>query len=236
MEDSVLNQLNNQKGENNDNKQKKEDFLKVAYGVYHFIAEAFLSFLFVTLIVIIILYAIYFVDTRRNIRNHVTKAPLFGAYVIISPSMAPTIKVQDAIVIKRQEKEKLKKNDIITFYSTDPRYAGVIVTHRIIGIEKSSSGEIMYRTKGDNNNTPDATLVKYENIQGRVVLKIPKIGYIQHLLVSAFGWVFLVVIPCALIVIYDLIKLFKLIFKKKTPAVENKQEEIKEEKEDIEVL
>ena len=240
MEDSVLRQLDEQKNEVKDEKTK-ESFLKTIYRVYHFLAEAFLAALFVILLVIIFLYIIYFIDTKRNIKNHVVKAPLFGAYVIISPSMVPTIKVQDAIVIKRQEEGKLKKGDIITFYSSDPRYAGVIVTHRIIGIEKSSAGENLYRTKGDNNNTPDATFVKYKDIQGRVILKIPKIGYIQHLLVTAYGWVFLVVIPCAVIVIYDIIKLFKLIFNKKkkknkTNSDETKQDEKKDEEDDIEVL
>lgn len=35
-----------------------------------------------------------------------------------------------------------------------------------------------YQTKGDANNADDVEPVKFENIEGKYVFKIPKIGYI----------------------------------------------------------
>lgn len=119
--------------------------------------------------------------------------------------MVPTIKVEDAVVIQRKEQNELKKGDIITFTSNDPRYSGLTITHRIVGVEKSKDNKVYYRTKGDNNNTEDSSLVPYDNINGKVILRIPKIGYIQYALTSSYGIVFLVVIPCLGIVIYDII-------------------------------
>ena len=124
--------------------------------------------------------------------------------------MVPTIKVEDAIVIMRKEPDELKKGDIITFLSSDPRYSGLTITHRIVGIEKSEKG-YFYRTKGDNNNTEDSALVSSDNVYGKVILKIPKIGYIQYVLTQAYGWVLLVVVPCLGIVIFDILKLIKTV-------------------------
>ena len=125
--------------------------------------------------------------------------------------MVPAIKVQDAVVVMRVPVDKLKKNDIITFDSKDPRYDGITITHRIVGIENKGTKNVLFRTKGDNNNAEDTALVKGENIYGKVILRLPKIGYIQYFLSNKFGWIIAIVIPCLAIIIYDIIKLIKTI-------------------------
>ena len=179
------------------------------YKIYHFVAKVFLYSMFIILILVAVAFMAYFADSMYNIKNNTPKSPLIGAYIIISPSMEPAIKVEDAIVVVRYDSEKLKEGDVITFLSSDPRYSGLTITHRIIGIEKSNTGEIFFRTKGDNNNSEDSALVPSDNVYGKVVLKIPMIGYIQYILTQSYGWVLLVVVPCLGIVIYDIIKLIK---------------------------
>ena len=192
------------------NHKNFKDILKFAYSIYHFVAKVFLYSILIILILVGVLFTFYFLDMIHNVKSGNPKSPLFGAYVIISPSMVPTIKVEDAIVIMRKEPEELKKGDIITFLSSDPRYSGLTITHRIVGIEKSEKG-YFYRTKGDNNNTEDSALVSSENVFGKVILKIPKIGYIQYILTQAYGWILLVVVPCLGIVIFDILKLIRTI-------------------------
>ena len=192
---------------------KLKRIIDIAYKIYHFVAKVFLYSILIILILVVIGFLVYFVDMMKNLKSGENKTPLIGAYIIISPSMEPTIKVEDAIVILRHDPEDLEVGDIITFLSSDPRYSGITITDRIVGIEKSETGKIFYRTKGDNNNSEDAALVSSDNVYGRVVIKIPKIGYIQYALTRSYGWLVLVVIPCLGIVIYDIIKLFKSIFK-----------------------
>lgn len=199
---------------------KSNDIKKVfdiAYKIYHFVAKVFLYSILIILILVAVGFSAYIVDLVKNIKSGETKPPLLGAYVIISPSMVPTIKVEDAIIILREEPEQLKVGDIITFNSSDPRYSGLTITHRIVGIEKSKDENLLFRTKGDNNNSEDTALVPADNIYGRVILKIPKIGYIQYILTQSYGWLLLVVIPCLGIVIYDIIKLFKSVRKTISP-------------------
>lgn len=210
--------------------KKKNSFFEIAYKIYHFVAKVLLYSILIILILVAIGFAAYFVDLQRNLKKGINKSPLLGAYIIISPSMDPTIKVEDAIIILREEPTDLKVGDIITFLSSDPRYSGLTITHRIVGIEKSENGDLFFRTKGDNNNAEDSALVSSKNIFGRVILKIPKIGYIQSLLMQSYGWVLLVVVPCLGIVIYDIIKLIKSIkesiVKKDVPIPEKEQIEL----------
>lgn len=205
--DSVLDQINLQEKK----EKSKLSIFKIIYKIYHFVAKVFLYSILLILIFVALAFILYFMDMQANAKKGIYKQPLFGAYIIISPSMVPSINVYDAIVIKREEPENLKVGDVITFLSSDTRYLGLTITHRIVGIEKSTTGDIYFRTKGDNNNTEDSSLVKGDDIYGKVILKIPKIGYIQLLLTNAIGWVLIVVIPCLGVVIYDIIKILKSI-------------------------
>ncbi len=190
------------------NDDSKPSFFTVIKKLYNFVAKVFLYSVILIMVFLGVLFFTYALDYAKNISKGNYK-PLYGAFVIISPSMVPTIKVQDAVVVKNVPANKLRKGDIITFVSTDSRYAGLTVTHRIIDIEKSEDGKLLFRTKGDNNNTPDDALVVEDNIDGRVFLKIPKIGYLQYFLSQAYGWIICIVVPCLLVVAIEIVKIFK---------------------------
>ena len=177
------------------------DTIKLAL---HYVSKVILWSIFLILIIAAITLIVYVIDVKKNIETGKETIPLFNAYVIISPSMVPAIKVQDAVVVMRTDVNKLKKNDIITFDSKDPRYDGITITHRIVGIENKGTNNVLFRTKGDNNNTEDTALVNGKNIYGKVILRIPKIGYIQYFLSQTYGWIIAIVIPCLAIIIYDI--------------------------------
>lgn len=172
----------------------------------HFITKIILYVVFILLLIIFLLFGAYFLDSIYNIKNQDTSYPLFNAYIIVSPSMVPTIKVQDGIIIKRES--HLENGDIITFSSRDPRYTGLIITHRIVGIEKTENGKTLYRTKGDNNNVSDNSLVHKEDIYGKVLFRIPKIGYLKNYLSTPSTWIFIVVCLSVILVVYDMLKMF----------------------------
>ena len=90
-----------------------------------------------------------------------------------------TIMINDAIVIKRVDNDKYKIGDIITFISSDSNYKGLTITHRVV--DKLAVGEknSIYTTKGDNNRVIDPATVSTRDIYGKVLFKIPKIGYMQ---------------------------------------------------------
>ena len=151
--------------------------------------------------------ALYLVDLKINDAKGVTKPPLYGAYVIVSPSMEPVIHVQDAIVIHREE--EIKIGDVCTYLSKDPRWYGIKITHRIIGTDVDENGKKVYIFKGDANNVQDALPVYENQIFGKVIMRIPKIGFLQYFLSQAYGWIIAIVVPCVGLITFDAIKIVK---------------------------
>ncbi len=180
----------------------------------HFIASVFMYSIFSLLILIGVVIALYVIDLKKNAAQGETRAPLYSAYVIVSQSMEPTIKVKDTVITKRLDPSKYKVKNVITFVSTDSRFYGITITHRIKEIVKLSNNKLAFRTKGDNNNAADDTLVDEDHVIGKVIFKIPMLGYIQEFLTRSYGWIIAVVIPCLAIIIYDVIKLFKSLTRK----------------------
>ena len=179
---------------------------------FNFITTIIMNSIIVILVLIGIIFLAYYIDVTKNAKTGIWKPPLFGAYVIVSPSMTPIIKVQDAIVIKRVDEFKI--GDVCTYLSKDPRYFGIMITHRIIGIDTDENGEKVYILKGDANYSADKLPVYKDQIYGKVIMKIPKLGYIQYFLSSAYGWIIAIVIPCVGIITFDVIKLVKSAKKK----------------------
>ena len=100
-------------------------------------------------------------------------------YVIVSGSMEPNIQIGDIVIVKsiKNKEEAIKIGDIISF-----RKGQMVITHRITNIEKDENGILRIATKGDNNNTEDSERILMNNIEGKVVKIIPKIGYITLVL------------------------------------------------------
>lgn len=183
--------------------KKKENIFRYIVSVISYAIFIFLMLLGGTLL-------LYIADIKIRAMKGDYSAPVFNAYVVLSGSMLPSIQIKDIVVTKKVAEEELEIGDIITFISPDPRFGGISVTHRIIDkYYDESSGSYSYRTQGDNNNVADSALVPNNNILGKVILKIPKLGYLQDILSSKGGLIIVVLIPCLVILSYDIMKLLK---------------------------
>lgn len=181
--------------------------LKDIKWLFNYITSIIMYAIIVIFIGIGIILLAYFIDTKRRVAN--VESPLYGAYVIVSGSMEPIIKIKDAVITRRvDKKEDLKVGDVITYRSMDETYYGILITHRIIEI-KDENGETKYVTKGDHNETADRSPITFGQVTGKVVMRIPKIGYLKYFLVSSYGWVIAIVIPSFAIIGYDIFKLVR---------------------------
>lgn len=95
---------------------------------------------------------------------------IYKAYVITTNSMEPELKKDDVVVIKKAKADNLKQGDIITF-----KQNGETITHRIVQIDDIEDGKL-YMTKGDNNNVQDEQGLRFDQIEGKLVIKIPQLG------------------------------------------------------------
>ncbi len=183
--------------------------------------------IFIILVLIIIVIIAYIVRINVLAKEDRLGEIKLNIYTILTQSMYPTIKAGDVVVTYRELDDKYNMGDIITFISDTN--GGITITHRIKEIY-SVNDSFSYRTQGDNNNTPDNEIVPGSNIFGRVVLKIPKIGYIQQFLSSMIGWIVVIVLPSLGIIIYDILKVIKSIFGVNNRKVEESQHVIEARK------
>ena len=124
--------------------------------------------------------------------------------------MEPSINVYDVVFIKKVDSSKLKKNDIITFYSSNSFFGNTPITHRIVDIVNEDG--IKFRVKGDANEIVDDELVLSENILGRVYFRLPGFGKIQFFLTSKYGLLLAILIPAIIIIFYDIFKVGKTVY------------------------
>ena len=182
---------------------------------FRYIVSVLSYALFIFLMLIGGTLLLYVADIKIRAAKGDYSAPVFNAYVVLSGSMLPTIQIKDIVVTKKIAESRLEVGDIITFISPDPRWGGISVTHRIIDIYyDEAKGIHTYKTKGDYNNIADAVPVSNDNILGKVILKIPKLGYIQDLLASKGGLIICVLIPSLAILSYDIMKALKKVGQK----------------------
>ena len=130
--------------------------------------------------------------------------------IVKSGSMEPAIKTGSVIVIKPGAEYKV--GEIITFGKDDKR--NIPTSHRI-NATRMDQGKMLYTTKGDANNSSDMKEISQNEIIGRVIFKLPYLGYILDMARRPIGFILLVAIP-ALAIIYDeIVKIWKEVRKMK---------------------
>jgi len=117
---------------------------------------------------------LYIITAHIAFKNNLPKVVGFAQVIIKSGSMEPAINVGDMLIIHQQE--GYQANDIVTFRSQRS-----LVTHRIISLK---GNEVL--TQGDTNNVADEPIM-LSQIEGKVLLRIPKVGDFILLLKTPFG-------------------------------------------------
>ena len=174
----------------------------------------FFSYLILSVLIFLSSFFAFYIAENAYANITHTK-PIISLFVIVSPSMVPTINVYDMIVdVGVNEDSDVKKDDIITFNSNVINTGGYTITHRINQVNYYND-QYRYVTKGDNNKSVDVGYTTIENIVGKVLVIIPNIGKIQKLLSSKWGWLLIVVVPSIAILIADIVKLINLVRIKK---------------------
>lgn len=196
------------------------------------IAKIISNIIFYILLLIIILLIGYIILINVYKKQDKLGDIPINFYTILTTSMTPTIKAGDIVITLKDKNNIYKTGDPITFVSEGNISKGVIITHRIIDT-KIVNGSYFYYTKGDANNTADGSPVSANNVIGKVILKIPKAGFIQQFVVSKFGWLVVVVLPCLAIIVYDIVKIFEKIMKGKIFKERLKDSKTKAEREDL---
>ena len=122
--------------------------------------------------------------------------PSFLGYtplIVDTGSMAPVYEAGDLAVIRNMELEEaaaLEEGPVICYKTGE-----VYVTHRIVGIEYTDSGEKMFVTKGDANNIPDTVRVAPSQVLGVYLYHIDNLGSFALFMQTPLGMILVVILP-----------------------------------------
>jgi len=98
-------------------------------------------------------------------------------------SMEPVINPGDVMLIAPVQTGAIKVGDIIEYKNTKEK---INVVHRVIEIEGDTQNP-SFITKGDANNSADADPVSPQQVVGREIFIIPKVGWISIAVKKLFG-------------------------------------------------
>lgn len=89
-------------------------------------------------------------------------------------SMSPALEFGDLVIIQGVPASSIQVEDIIVF---DPPQ-GSRTIHRVNRTETLPNGTIQFKTKGDANPNEDRDWIPEQNVHGRVIYRIPYLGYL----------------------------------------------------------
>ena len=115
---------------------------------------------------------------------------------VMSGSMSPAIETGDAVLTRPVAPASLRAGDVVTF--RDPEGTDRLITHRVRWV-RSFDGKVEVTTKGDANDTTERWQVAADGRVGRVVVRLPKAGYLLAPSASPVGRLALVAVPTFLL-------------------------------------
>lgn len=129
---------------------------------------------------------------------------IFGykPFIVMSGSMESEIFTDDLIFVKTIDPDKLEKQDIIAFRTSD----NVVVTHRIVNIYEQD-GTKMFVTKGDNNKGNDGEPVSENAVEGIYKARIPKLGAYFLFINTPTGMILSILVAVVIIFIYAFVNM-----------------------------
>ena len=105
-------------------------------------------------------------------------------------SMCPVYDQGDMFLIHKSAPENIELGDVTVYESENAFSTGILIIHRVVNItviDDDGSDKYYYRVSGDNKDSNQdidqfnstTSLIPYENVVGKTVFLIPKVGYLR---------------------------------------------------------
>jgi signal peptidase len=138
----------------------------------------------------------------------ITALNLFGhrSLVVMSGSMQPVLRPGDLVIDQRITPLQARVGDVVTF--RDPSDGSRLLTHRVRSIQVSGDS-VTIVTKGDASNAVQRWVIRSDGTLGRVIFRVPKIGYPIFWFRSRTGVFAVLIVPSIILGIYLLIGIWR---------------------------
>ena len=209
------------------------------------IINAVIMVLEIAIIIAGIIFSITMITGQKTTNEELGKGTNITA--VLSDSMDGSIKdykiksfkIGDLLLIKNiagnaEAQAQLKEGDVITYTGVGPTGEYGLISHRIWKIQKIEIGEdviTQYLTLGDKQYTGNDEIDEFNskailggNIQGVVTGQISKVGYAIIWLQNSTHFLLVVVIPLALLLIYNVYIFVRMVIDYKVRKVKEQNE------------
>lgn len=144
-------------------------------------------------ITVFVLLFLLIVCLQRFSNNQITFLG-YRMFSVASSSMAPDYNIGDVLIVKKTEPDKIKVGDSISYYGKVGSFAGKVITHQVIKIDKDVDKNLVFHTKGISNLVEDP-LVYADQIYGVVVHRSEVLSFIYRTVNTKYGMFIFIVIP-----------------------------------------
>ena len=175
-----------------------------------------------TILVIITLLILVAVILQRVSHNTLSLGGI-RMFNVLTGSMIPKYQVGDILIAKSVNPENLKVGDDIVYEGKAADFAGKIVTHQIIDIEKRGV-KTVFHTKGLANDEEDPE-ISGSQIIGKIIYKTVLLSYLSKLVNNLYSFYFIVFIPVAILLFLEIRRTIISIRESKEDDVEEDDEE-----------
>lgn len=132
----------------------------------------------------------------------------YRSLVVLSGSMAPAVSAGDVVIGRGVAPRDARVGDVVTF--RDPGGRERLLTHRVHRAQAAGGGRFDFVTKGDANAAEETWSVPADARLGKVVARVPKVGYVLGRASTPLARVVLVVAPLALLALLEVLAVRRL--------------------------
>jgi signal peptidase len=127
-------------------------------------------------------------------------------YIVRSGSMRPTIETGDIVVVEPIAPLQAQVGDIVTF--RDPNVRGRLLSHRVRAVHQSGR-RADFITQGDANTAQEQWAVPVHGRIGKVLYRLPKLGYALFWMGTPAGRIGLISLPALLLCWFTLARIWR---------------------------
>ena len=174
-----------------------------------------------TLVTLFVILFLLMVCLQRFSNNEVSFFN-YRLFTVASGSMAPQYNIGDVLIAKETAPEDIKVGDSLTYLGNSGTFTGKVVTHEVTRIEKTTSGEYIFHTKGKANLIEDPPVYQ-KQVYGVIVWNPKILSFIYKIVGTQYGLFIFVVLPIFYIIGSEML----------TAMIENEEKRRKEYEERI---
>jgi len=126
--------------------------------------------------------------------------------VVLSGSMEPALHTGDISVVRTIAPLDARPGDIVTF--RDPENADRLISHRVRDM-RASGDKVIFRTRGDVNTASEHWQISSSEEIGRVMYRVPKLGWVLSYARSKGLFVLLLGGALALLLVLELASIWR---------------------------